>query len=171
MSMGQRIVVLKDGVAQQTDTPLALYNNPKNLFVAGFLGTPPMNLVHGKLKPGPADSVVFTESDGGVLELTIPERPEAKAWAGKEIVLGVRPESIAPAESAEKTPGTRFQAVVDLIEPMGAETNFYLQTGAHTIICRCETPGDLRGAGHRLQFDVDVAKTHLFDPVTTERIV
>ena len=171
MTMGQRIVVLKDGVAQQIDTPLALYNNPKNLFVASFLGSPPMNLINGKLKSGPADSVIFTESGEGVLELTLPGRPGAKSWAGKEIVLGVRPESIKLAEGPAKTPGSRFQAVVDLIEPMGAETNFYLQTGAHTIICRCETPGDLRETGHRLQFDMDTAKAHLFDPASTERIV
>ncbi len=162
---------MKDGIAQQVDTPLALYNTPKNIFVAGFLGSPPMNLVTGKLKAGAGDAMVFTESGEGVLELTLPSRPGAKAWAGKEVVLGMRPESISPAEGPAKTPGSRFQAVVDLIEPMGAETNFYLQTGAHTIICRCETPGDLRETGHRLQFDVDTAKAHLFDPVSTERIV
>ena len=171
MTMGQRIVVLNEGVAQQVDTPLALYNFPKNLFVAGFLGSPPMNLINGKLKNGPADSVIFTESSEGVVEVTLPERAPAKAWAGKEIVLGLRPESITLAEGPAKAPGSRFQAVVDLIEPMGAETNFYLQTGAHTIISRCETPGDLREAGHRLQFDVDTTKAHLFDPVSTERIV
>jgi multiple sugar transport system ATP-binding protein len=171
MTMGQRIVVMNDGVAQQVDAPLTLYHNPKNLFVAGFLGSPPMNLISGKLKNGAADSVIFSESGDGVIELTLPDRASAKAWAGKDIVLGVRPESITLAEGPAKAPGSRFQAVVDLIEPMGAETNFYLQTGAHTIISRCETPGDLRETGHRLQFDVDTAKAHLFDPATTERIV
>ncbi|HWB61236.1 MAG TPA: sn-glycerol-3-phosphate ABC transporter ATP-binding protein UgpC [Chthoniobacteraceae bacterium] len=171
MTMGQRIVVMKDGVAQQIDTPLALYNTPKNLFVAGFLGNPPMNLITGKLKAGAGDAVIFNEGGDGVLELTIPARPEAKPWIGKDIVLGVRPESIRMAETAAKVPGSRFQAVVDLIEPMGAETNFYVQTGAHTIIARCETPADLRETGHRLQFDVDAAKAHLFDPATTDRIV
>jgi multiple sugar transport system ATP-binding protein len=171
MTMGQRIVVMKDGVAQQIDTPLALYHHPKNLFVAGFLGTPPMNLISGKLKNGPADSVIFSEAGDGVIEVTLPDRAIAKPWVGKEIVLGVRPESISLVEGPGKTPGGRFQAVVDLIEPMGAETNFYLQTGGHTIISRCETPVDLREAGHRLQFDMDTMKAHLFDPVSTNRII
>jgi len=171
MTMGQRIVVMKEGVVQQVDTPLALYHKPGNLFVAGFLGSPPMNLIQGKLKNGPADSVVFVESQDGVIEVTLPDRAEAKPWVGKEIVLGVRPESIDLGEGPEKVPGTRFQAVVDLIEPMGAETNFYLQTGAHTIISRNETPVDQREAGHRLQFDMDTTKAHLFDPVSTLRIV
>ena len=114
--------------------------------------------------------MIFTESGDGVIEVTLPGRAEAKAWVGKEVVLGVRPEAITLAEGPATAPGSRFQAVVDLIEPMGAETNFYLQTGAHTIISRCETPGDLREAGHRLQFDMDTAKVHLFDTVSTERI-
>jgi len=170
MTMGQRIVVMKDGVAQQIDSPLALYHNPKNLFVAGFLGSPPMNLINGRLKSGPGDSVVFAESGDGVIEVTLPDRAVAKPWVGKDIVLGVRPESISLVEGPVKAPGSRFQAVVDLIEPMGAETNFYLQTGAHTIISRCETPVDVRETGHRLQFDMDTTKAHLFDTVSTNRI-
>ena len=79
MTMGQRIVVMKDGVAQQVDAPLTLYHNPRNLFVAGFLGSPPMNLITGKLKNGPADSVIFTESGEGVIELTLPAAPGGKA--------------------------------------------------------------------------------------------
>ncbi len=132
MTMGDRIVVMKDGFVQQIDTPLNLYNQPKNLFVAGFLGSPPMNFIRGKLKDAP-DGVIFKET-GGVIECKIPNRPAAKLFAGKEIVLGIRPESLRLAKSAEPPCGARFQAVVDVVEPMGAETNLYLQTGEHTVI-------------------------------------
>jgi multiple sugar transport system ATP-binding protein len=171
MTMGDRIVVMKDGLVQQIDAPLALYNEPKNLFVAGFLGSPPMNFVTGKLKSAPGDAVIFKESGDGVIEVKLNARPAAKAYVGKEVVLGIRPESIEVVKGPEKEPGSRFQAVVDLIEPMGAETNFYLQTGAHTVTCRSEALVDHREAGHRLQFDMNTAKAHLFDPETTNRIV
>jgi multiple sugar transport system ATP-binding protein len=171
MTMGQRIVVMKDGVVHQIDTPMALYNGPKNLFVAGFLGSPPMNFVHGRLKAGPGDSVIFVESEEGVMEIKLSDRFSAKPWVGKEIILGIRPESLDVAQGAESGTGSRFQAVVDLIEPMGAESNIYIQTGAHTIICRTDTVVDHREVGHRLQFDMDTSKVHLFDPVTTNRIV
>ncbi|MGB8354888.1 MAG: sn-glycerol-3-phosphate ABC transporter ATP-binding protein UgpC [Chthoniobacteraceae bacterium] len=170
MTMGDRIVVMKDGLIQQIDAPLALYNFPKNLFVAGFLGSPPMNFLNGKLKDGPGDTVIFKEAGEGVLEIKLNDRKSAKTFVGKDVVLGIRPESIEMATDAEKVPGSRFQAVVDLVEPMGAETNFYLQTGEHTIICRSEASVDHREAGHRLQFDMNTAKAHLFDPVSTKRI-
>jgi multiple sugar transport system ATP-binding protein len=171
MTMGNRIVVMKDGVIQQIDAPLALYNEPKNLFVAGFIGSPSMSFVNGKLKDGPGDSVIFKESGDGVIDLRLAGRPAAKAFAGRDVVLGVRPEAIDLAQSSEKAPGSRFQALVDLIEPMGAETNFYLQTGAHTIVCRTNAAFDHSESGHRRKFDIDTAKVHLFDPETTNRIV
>ena len=171
MTMGDRIVVMKDGVAQQTDAPLALYNQPANLFVAGFLGSPPMNFINGILKQMPDGSLIFKESGDGVIEIKLSDRPAAGAYAGKEVVLGARPEAIKLAEGPERASGSRFQAVVDIVELMGAETNFHLQTGAHTIICHDQASVDNREAGHRLQFDMDTAKLHLFDPETTNRIV
>ena len=175
MTMGTRIVVMKDGVIQQNDAPLTLYHNPANLFVAGFLGSPPMNFIHGKLA---VDSkveggLVFRENDGVIaLPFRERERPALRAYVGKDIIAGIRPEDLELA-SAQRGPGeASFQAVVDLVEPMGAETNFYLQTGNHTVICRSTASVDQREVGHRLQFQVtSLPKVHLFDPVTTLRIV
>jgi multiple sugar transport system ATP-binding protein len=70
----------------------------------------------------------------------------------------------------EKTPAS-FPAVVDIVEPMGAETNLYLQTGAHTVVCRSQRSFDHREAGHRMQFELNVQKAHLFDPTSELRIV
>ncbi len=169
MTMGTRIVVMKDGVIQQADAPLTLYNQPVNLFVAGFLGSPPMNFLHGTLSEK-GGSACFKERDGGTVKLTLGPRPAAAPFYGKEIVLGIRPEDCDLLPAGKPPSENSFQAVVDIVEPMGAETYFYLQTGAHTIISRSHAMVDHREAGHRLQFEMDVARAHLFDPVTGNRI-
>jgi multiple sugar transport system ATP-binding protein len=169
MTMGDRIVVMNDGVIQQIDTPIALYQQPANLFVAGFLGSPPMNFIHGKLKES-GGALVFKENDGGVIECRLGDRPAAAAYAGREVVLGIRPENVGVVENVGKQGDGRFQALVDFVELTGAETNIYLQTGAHTLISRSTSRIDHSEAGHRMQFGIDLEKAHLFDPVSTLRI-
>jgi multiple sugar transport system ATP-binding protein len=170
MTMGTRIVVMKDGVIQQVDTPLKIYNEPDNLFVAGFLGSPPMNFIKGTVT-GKEGAIGFKENQGGVVDLKLGDRKSLLPYIGKEITMGLRPEN-CDLLPAGKAPGPNsFQAVVDIVEPMGAETYFYLQTGGHTVISRSHALVDQREAGHRLQFEIDVAKVHFFDPVTTHRIV
>jgi multiple sugar transport system ATP-binding protein len=179
MTMGTRICVMKDGEVQQIDAPLKLYHEPTNLFVAGFLGSPPMNFIHGKLSADNEGNFVFKENDGVIsCRFAAQERPVLQGYAGQEVVLGVRPEDIAfrPDEASGSTPRRaqpdgRFQAIVDLVEPMGSETNFYLQTGNHTVISRSQAAVDQSEVGHRLRFAIDLVKTHFFDPVTTRRIV
>jgi len=170
MTMGDRIAVMNNGKVQQIDTPLKLYNEPDNLFVAGFLGTPPMNFVKGELKQE-RDAIVFKEMQGGTIEVRFADRPQAREFLGKPMLLGIRPEDIEVAQSSKKVNTTAtFPAIVDIVEPMGAETNLYLQTGAHTVVCRSQRALDHRETGHRLQFDLNVSKTHLFDPATTSRV-
>ena len=168
MTMGDRIVVMRDGIVQQTDTPLKLYREPANLFVAGFLGSPPMNFISGKLKES-GDALVFKESGDGVIECKLTDRPAAKAFAGKDVVLGIRPEDIALVTGEKRLP-TQFQALVDIVELMGAETNIHIQTGAHSLVSRSNVAVDHGEMGHRAKFEIAVGKAHLFDPVTTQRI-
>ncbi len=173
MTMGDRIVVMNGGVVQQNDAPLKLYNEPVNLFVAGFLGSPPMNFLHGSLKED-RESLVFREMEGGTVEVRLPaaERRGARGLVGKPMLLGIRPEDIEVAQFTKgQETAESFPAVVDLVEPMGAETNLYLQTGAHTVVCRSQRPLDHREAGHRMQFEMNLKKAHLFDPLSTLRIV
>jgi multiple sugar transport system ATP-binding protein len=173
MTMGDRIVVMNNGVVQQNDTPLKLYNEPVNLFVAGFLGSPPMNILRGTLQQD-GDALVFSEAEGGTIKARLPAREYAAAreFVGKPMILGIRPENVEVTqfENAGAQQNASFPAVVDLVEPMGAETNLYLQTGAHTVICRSQRPLDHREVGHRLQFEINLAKAHLFDPESTLRI-
>ena len=179
MTMGTRIVVmdavvnpvtgLKEGVIQQIDAPLKLYNEPANLFVAGFLGSPPMNFLKGTLRKD-GGNIVFKEMMGGAVELNLGPRPTAQPHAGREVVLGVRPENCDLLPTGKPPSACSFQAVVDIVEPMGAETYFYLQTGAHIVISRSHATVDQREAGHRLIFEIDTDKVHLFDPSTGLRI-
>jgi multiple sugar transport system ATP-binding protein len=174
MTMGDRIVVMNEGIVQQHDAPLVLYNQPANLFVAGFLGSPPMNFVSGKLKQD-GDKMRFSEIGDGTIEIAFPatDRPAAREFVGKDVILGIRPEDLEVGTFTRKearAAGTGFPAIVDLVEPMGAETNLYLQTGAHTLVCRSQNPFDHGQAGRRLQFEINLAKTHLFDPISTNRL-
>ena len=174
MTMGDRIVVMNEGIVQQNDAPLTLYNEPVNLFVAGFLGSPPMNFISGTLKQD-GEKIRFTEIEGGTIDVAFSatERPAAREFVGKEIVLGIRPEDLEVATFSRKEGkalGIGFPAIVDVVEPMGAETNLYLQTGAHTLVCRSQGAFDHREAGRRLQFEMNLGKAHLFDPVSTHRL-
>jgi len=172
MTMGDRIVVMHKGVVQQTDTPRKLYNEPANVFVAGFLGSPPMNFITGTLELD-GNSLAFVEMKGGTIRIRISakERPAAKERVGKQVLLGIRPEDIELAQftSPEEVRGS-FPAIVDMVEPMGPETNLYLQTGAQTVVCRSQRPLDHREVGHRLEFEMNLSKAHLFDPETGNRI-
>lgn len=165
MTMGTRIVVMKDGVIQQADAPLVLYNQPVNSFVAGFLGSPPMNFLKGTIT-GKEGTLKFKEMQGGTVEVVLGDRKAAAPYLGKEVTLGVRPESCDLLPQGKPPRENSFQAVVDIVEPMGAETYFYIQTGAHTMISRSHAAVDQRQAGHRLQFEIDAERVHLFDPQT-----
>ncbi|HEY1582333.1 MAG TPA: TOBE domain-containing protein, partial [Chthoniobacterales bacterium] len=163
-----------DGVVQQNDAPLVLYREPANLFVAGFLGSPAMNFVSGTLK-AEGEKLRFTEIEGGTIDLRFPadDRTAAREFIGKDVIFGIRPENLEVATFSRKeakAAGNGFPAIVDIVEPMGAETNLYLQTGAHSLICRSQGAFDHREAGHRLQFEVNLAKAHLFDPASSNRI-
>jgi len=167
-------VAMNDGVVLQDGAPLVLYNEPVNLFVAGFLGTPPMNFITGTLKPA-GDKIRFCEIEDGTIEVafTAADRPAALEFIGQNVILGIRPEDIEVATFSRKegkAAANGFPAIVDIVEPMGAETNLYLQTGAHSLVCRSRGAFDHREAGHRLQFEMTLTKARLFDPVSTKRL-
>jgi multiple sugar transport system ATP-binding protein len=180
MTMGSRIVVMdavanqetgpKEGVVQQMDSPLKLYNEPANTFVAGFLGSPPMNFLKGTLRRD-GSNMIFKESKGGVVELNLgQEQPATLAYLGKEILLGVRPEHCGFLPLGKTPSRQAFQAVAEVIEPLGSETYFHLQTGAHMLTGRSTVPIDQSESGHRISFEIDAERTHLFDPCSGSRI-
>jgi multiple sugar transport system ATP-binding protein len=169
MTMGDRVVVIKEGVLQQIGAPARLYREPDNLFVAGYLGRPPMNLIRGKLREA-GDALLFKEAGEGVMEIKLAGRPEARPFAGRDIIAGVRPEDIRIVTDPVRPGALRFRALLDVVEWMGAEANAHIETGAHTLVARTRNAPGNDEAGHRVQFEIDPAGIHLFDPETTRRI-
>lgn len=174
MAMGERIVVLDHGVVQQDGKAQSIYDTPANMFVARFLGDPPMNLVHGTLKQE-RDSLLFSEAGDGTIAVRLPisRFAGAKDFLGKPAVLGIRPEEIeiGSATSGGERSWTSFRALVDRMERRGAETDLHLQTGAHELVCRSRRWVDQGEGGHRFEFEIELGKAHLFDPASGRRIM
>ncbi len=167
MTMGDRICVMKDGLIQQVDDPLTLYDRPANLFVAGFIGTPPMNFFPGRLERR-GERLRFTD-DRTEIELPAEWTEAAAPYAGRDVVFGVRPEDLGSAQAAGGAPAA-IEAGVELVEPMGSETYVYLSTGRNAFIARVESHRRI-AVGERLALPVTVAKARLFDAASENRIV
>ncbi|WP_047154929.1 ABC transporter ATP-binding protein [Aneurinibacillus tyrosinisolvens] len=167
MTMGDRIVVMKGGLIQQVATPSEIYDHPKNMFVAGFIGSPAMNFIDGAIKQK-GDELVFAAAN---VEWTIPENRAKKVrelgFTGKEIVLGIRPENIHnKAEFIESSPHSAFNAEVEVAENMGAEMYLYFTgIGGGMLTARVGANAALK-AGSKVKMAVDMDKIHLFDKQT-----
>jgi multiple sugar transport system ATP-binding protein len=174
LALAARTVVMDAGVIQQDAPAHAVYDEPANLFVAKFFGEPPMNLIHGTLKQE-RDAVTFSEAGDGTIAVALPAAgsPGAGELAGKSVVLGVRPEEIeiVPAAEGAGRPATGFRGLVERAEPVANETVLFVQTGAHELICRSRRWSGQGDAGHRFQFEIQLGKARLFDPVSGRRIV
>jgi multiple sugar transport system ATP-binding protein len=171
MTMGDRICVMKDGDILQVAEPLTLYHHPENLFVAGFIGSPAMNLFKGTVEPDNG-RLVFVEAGnpGLALRIALGDALSRKAAAhlGRPLVFGVRPEDVADVLTAgEVDPERTAEVQIDVVEPMGAETYLYLDTGANSFIARVRANGRF-DPNHRLKVSFEVEKAHLFDAVTEQ---
>lgn len=169
--MGDRIVVLREGVVQQVDTPLNLYQKPANMFVAGFIGSPSMNFIPGRLAR--QDSVfVF---DAGSWRVPIPQTltPYVEPWGGKEVILGIRPEHIEDAALRNGALPPHFAALrakVEVHEPLGSDVILYLEAGGHSLVARVDANSSAR-MGDEVTVALDMSRLHLFDPINHQAIV
>jgi multiple sugar transport system ATP-binding protein len=163
MTLGDRIVVMNRGQVQQVDTPAALYQRPRNTFVASFIGTPPMNLIEGEI--GAGESPRFRASEGQ-FELTL-EQPAARAVSGgasRRVVLGVRPEDLAMAAPGQLNQGGGVPARVELVELLGGEALLHLDSGGVDLTAR--VPAPLLVSGSDLTLILPQDRIHLFDGET-----
>ncbi len=171
MTMATRIVVMKDGLIQQVDTPQNLYDNPVNMFVAGFIGTPPMNFINGTLVKKGED--VYFEFENNMIKVPAEKanNPALKDYIGQEVVVGIRPESIhdQPAQLAALEDST-IDAYVDVTELMGAEIYLYLTVGETNLTARVSARSTSR-AGDTIKIAFDTARMHIFDKDTEKCIV
>ena len=168
MTMADRIVVMKAGVIQQVDTPQALYDRPDNLFVAGFIGSPQMNFVPAEiLKEG--EKLYALVEGGSAGKLLIPEEKcgALMPYAGKPVILGIRPESFLSLDRL--TEDNSLKADVDLRELLGAEYNVYLKIGDTGLVMRMPAGEQIPEKG-TLRIPVDTGKMHFFDPATERAI-
>ncbi|MGE6740401.1 ABC transporter ATP-binding protein [Allorhizobium pseudoryzae] len=156
MTMADKIVVMHDGRVEQVGTPLELYDNPNNLFVAGFIGSPAMNMIKGRIDPD--NPQVFLAEDGNRL-------PLARGFpgaVGKDLIYGLRPEYI-------RLDGTGYPAEVVVIEPTGYETQIVVNFGGAEVTCVFRERVDVR-PGEKITIAIDPVNVHLFEQKSGERI-
>ena len=176
ITMADRVAVMCDGRLQQLDAPAVLYDDPVNLFVAGFIGSPAMNVVTASLSAAAGATRVvasFGEHRLVVPESVLARRPAARSVvaAGGEVVLGIRPEDI---EDAEFVPGAGpdelLEVTVDLAEPLGAETIVHFDVMPGAPFTARLSPRTTVRAGRPVKLAVDVERLHLFDPVSGQSL-
>ena len=170
MTLGTRIVVMKDGLIQQVDTPINLYNYPKNLFVAGFMGSPAMNFIDAEVKQeGSNVNLVF-----GTPSIKVPET-KAKAlvdggYVGKTVVMGIRPEDIHDDEiMVSSSPDSVVETTIKLYELLGAEVYLYFDIDQFACIAKVN-PRTTARIGDTVKFALDLTKLHIFDKETEQVI-
>jgi multiple sugar transport system ATP-binding protein len=169
MTMGDRIAVMKDGVLQQVADPITIYDHPRNKFVAGFIGSPPMNFMNGRLVK--KDGRIYFDEGKILVKIVEDMYGKLGPYVGKEVVFGIRSEDIYDKLFVSEAPPENIVRVnCEVFEPMGSEVYLYLNTGRHTFIARV-------GAHDRPQINQDIdlvfdmSKVHFFDKDTEETIV
>ncbi len=183
MTMGDRIAVMKDGVLQQVDTPHRLFTNPSNIFVAGFIGSPAMNLLTMNVEQSEGEIYFVSPGTAGQdagMKLRVPSRfkDDIEPYAGKQLIFGLRPQDIHDArfaqgmldedESPEDLVSVRTR--VDVVEPMGSEVYLYLLNGQNSLISRVDDRTTVQ-PGYILDVAFNMDKMHAFDPESTQSVI
>jgi len=167
MTMGDRIVILKDGVIQQVDSPLNLYNDPANLFVAGFIGSPSMNFFKGKIFD---ESGYRFRNDFFDFALPLSIKEKVSKLKINEIALGVRPEHIKDITVVKDNNLSEPQSIqVDVVEPVGNEVFVYFKLN-ETSYCMRMPPKKLYNPGEHIEIGFDLTKLYFFDSISEERV-
>ncbi len=169
MTLGNRVAVMRDGIIHQCDTPMSIYDRPVDKFVAGFIGSPPMNFVSGTMN----DKNGQLNFNEGTFEVGIVERMKAALtpYIGKSVIFGIRPEDIYDKLFVTKAqPGDTINVMVDVVETMGSEVYLYLNTQKHSLVARVGSRSTPE-MGKRLDVVFDMNKVHFFDKDTEKTII
>ncbi len=165
MTMGSRIAVMKDGKIQQVGTPLEIYDRPRNLFVANFIGAPPMNVIAAELR----DGGTTLAASGFTLPVPGALRAATAGRDGGKLIVGVRPEHLLDPSDAAAGPTALLPVEVEIIEPLGDEVIVHARAGDDLLVYKLE-PRHTPEPGQRLEVAVEVDRMHLFDPVSGLRL-
>lgn len=170
--MADRIVVMKDGIIQQVDTPQALYHSPKNLFVAGFIGSPQMNFIDADVIPEGGEVFLHFGDCRIRVPAALASHAPLREYGGKQVTLGLRPEDLHTEDSflGLAAADAKFTAHVELAEMMGSEIYLHLEAGGQKLTAR--TPSRTRiQSGDDLQLAIDTNKLYLFDQKSEQAIL
>jgi len=164
LTLGDRITVMNQGAIQQVDEPVILYENPSNQFVAGFIGSPPMNFLNGEISREGQD--YFFSSRGVKLRVLLSDYEKIQRYGKKKIRMGIRPEDIYDKLFAQDARSEfTLTATVDVVEPMGSEIYLYLNAGDSNFVVRVSNQ-DTATTNQDVQVVFDMSKAHFFDPET-----
>ena len=192
MTMGDRVAVMRSGELQQIDTPTNVYDHPVNLFVAGFIGSPPMNLARGTIEGAEDGLVVRVGSSAIPVPAELARERRLEGWVGRELIVGIRPEDLeGPGEDGRHAGGALIRATIDRVEALGASLlGFFtvdappatseaiaeatgggldevaLITREGTPFCATFEPRVALRVGDEVEVAVDVRRLHFFDPET-----
>lgn len=169
MTMGDRVVVLNKGRIQQNAVPMELYDRPVNKFVAGFIGSPPINLVRGRIVK--KDNKYYF--DEGAFQVKLVEKMHGvmSSYEGKEVTFGIRPEDIYDKLFApDASPDNTVRATCEVLEPLGSEVHLYLNSGNHNFIARVGAH-DRPEVNRDMDLVFDMSKVHFFDEQTESTII
>ncbi|KOF56177.1 MULTISPECIES: ABC transporter ATP-binding protein [Clostridium] len=171
MTLGTKLVVMKDGIVQQVDTPQKIYEHPINIFVAGFIGSPQMNFVDAKVTESNGKITLIVEGDTIPLPQDKAEVLKKGGYIGKEVIMGIRPENIdEDPEFLEKHKDAVIEAKVEVTELMGSETYIYLTKGKSNFTARVAGTSQAK-AGDALKIGMNTSKIHIFDKETEQTLV
>ena len=169
MTMGDRIAVMKDGILLQVADPITIYDHPKNKFVAGFIGSPPMNFMQGRLIK--KDGRIYFDEGKLMVKLVEEMYPKIMRYLGRELIFGIRSEDIYDKLFVSEAPPENIVRVnCEVYEPMGSEVFLYLNTGKHTFIARVGAH-DRPKLNQDMDVVFDMSKVHFFDKDSEETIV
>ena len=178
MTLGDRIAVMKDGKIQQVADPMRLYQRPANLFVAEFIGSPPMNVFNGRLV-SKGNGLFFQERGGQgpaeqpliALEVDRAVAPHLQGYLGQKIIFGIRPEDLVHSPQGQQPPPERTaEALVEFVQPMGSETHVHLVGAGHSFVARVPPSCPAR-ANQRAAFVFEMRNAQFFDPATGKAIL
>lgn len=169
MTMGDRIAVMKDGILQQVADPITIYDRPKNKFVAGFIGSPPMNFMQGTLIK--KDGRIYFDEGRIAVKLVEDMYEQVSGYLGRQVSFGIRSEDIYDKLFVSEAPPENIVKVnCEVYEPMGSEVYLYLNTGKHTFIARVGAHDKPR-VNQDMEVVFDMSKVHFFDKDTEETII
>ncbi|GAI54655.1 unnamed protein product, partial [marine sediment metagenome] len=169
MTMGTRIVVMKEGAIQQIDDPIVLYDKPKNKFVASFIGSPAMNFINGQIIK--KDEKFYFNEGNFTVRILDEIADKLIPYVDKEVIFGIRPEDIYDRLFVQEAPEENVvTANCEVCEPMGAEVFLHLNSGKHTFVARVDGH-DKPAVNQDLELVFDMSKVHFFDVKTENAIV